>query len=152
MRELRAFSYLMHPPAADNPELYTTLMNYTLGFAERSGLACNFRGHRKGDKYPLALRKTALRIVREALANSYRHASATQVSVELRRIGSQLHVVVTDHGQGIASGQRPSKSGVGIQSMRMRLRKIGGRLRITQPPSGGTRLHAVLPVGRGTRA
>jgi hypothetical protein len=29
----------------------------------------------------------------------------------------------------------------------MRLKRRGGRLKITKPSAGGTRLHAVLPVG-----
>ncbi|TMJ70446.1 MAG: PAS domain S-box protein [Alphaproteobacteria bacterium] len=152
MKELRTFSYLMHPPVLHAQGLYLSLQHYIDGFADRSGLVTKLTANRKGDKFPVRLQRPVFRIVQEALANAYRHASASQVSVELRRIGGLLHVIVADNGRGIERNferrQHPSRPpGVGIRGIRMRLNRLGGRLRISQPRAGGTRIHAVLPVG-----
>ena len=152
MKELRTFSYLMHPPVLRTEGLYLSLQRYIAGFADRSGLVMKLKANRQGDKFPLRLQRPIFRIVQEALANAYRHASASEVSVELRRIGASLHVIITDNGRGIeGSGKRkqhPSlRPGVGIRGIKMRLQRLGGRLRISRPPAGGTRIHAVLPVG-----
>jgi PAS domain S-box-containing protein len=152
MKELRTFSYLMHPPVLHAQGLYLSLQHYIDGFADRSGLVTKLTANHKWDKFPVRLQRPVFRIVQEALANAYRHASASQVSVELRRIGGLLHVIVTDDGRGIERNferrQHPSRPpGVGIRGIRMRLNRLGGRLRISRPRAGGTRIHAVLPVG-----
>ena len=147
MNELRTFSYLMHPPTLRTQGLHHSLQQYIDGFADRSRIACTFRAD--NDKLPLRVQRAVFRIVQEALANVYRHASASKASVELRRVGAQLHVIVTDNGRGIDGGREPHKPhrpGVGIRGIRMRVNHLGGRLRISRPEAGGTRIHAVLPV------
>jgi PAS domain S-box-containing protein len=149
--ELRTFSYLMHPPALQQRSLHKTLTAYVYGFSDRSGLQCKLRIDRKGSNDLLPVQQTVFRVIQEALANAYRHASATQISIEIRHIGGLLHVVISDNGRGMSNafhdGLRPSRAGVGIRGIRMRVNGLGGRLRISTPPTGGTRLHAVLPTG-----
>jgi signal transduction histidine kinase len=128
-----------------------SLRQYVDGFSERSGLDCRLKMSRKGDRLPVRLQRSVFRIVQEALANAYRHASASQVSVAVRRIGARLHVIISDNGRGMDLGlgrmQPPrGRPGVGIRGIRMRLSQMSGRLRISRPVTGGTRLHAVLPV------
>jgi signal transduction histidine kinase len=147
MNELRTFSYLMHPPTLRTRGLHHSLQHYIDGFADRSRIACTFKTN--NDKLPLRVQRAVFRIVQEALANVYRHASASNASVELRRVGAQLHVIVTDNGRGIDDRREPHKShrpGVGIRGIRMRVNQLGGRVRISRPQTGGTRIHAVLPV------
>jgi PAS domain S-box-containing protein len=144
-RELRTFSYLVHPPIVNNPDFCQSLRRYVIGFAERTGLSCEFRVRRQTDRYPLRVRKVLFRIVQEGLANAYRHASATHVTVDLRRIGRRLHVIVADDGRGIGVPHALSH-GVGLLGIRIRLRQLGGRLKIGRAPCGGTRLHTTLPV------
>jgi PAS domain S-box-containing protein len=147
MNELRTFSYLMHPPTLRKQGLHHSLQHYIDGFADRSRIACTFKTN--NDKLPLRVQRAVFRIVQEALANVYRHASASKASVELRRVGAQLHVIVTDNGRGIddrRESHRPHPPGVRIRGIRMRVNQLGGRLRISRPQTGGTRIHAVLPV------
>ena len=149
MKELRTFSYLMHPPALRAHGMRQALQRYVDGLAQRSGLAIKLRVDRTSEKLPVALQRSIYRIVQEGLGNAYRHASATAVSVELRHISGRLHVIITDNGRGLdatATGP-PPRLGVGIRGIEMRLDRLGGRLKLSRPPSGGTRLHAVLPLG-----
>ena len=146
MRELRTFTYLLVPPMLASKGLRHSLHEYILGFASRSGLAVRFGSSGCVDKIPIRSQRVVFRIVQEALANVYRHAFASEVSVELRRKGLQLHLIVVDNGR---TGKRRKRfgGGVGIRGMRMRLDQVGGRLRISQLAKGGTRVHAVFPAG-----
>jgi signal transduction histidine kinase len=147
MNELRTFSYLMHPPVLRKQGVHHSLQQYIDGFADRSRIACTFRTN--NDKLPQRVQRAVFRIVQEALANVYRHASASKASIELRRVGAHLHVTVTDNGRGMDARREPHKPhrpGIGIRGIRMRLNQLGGWLRISRPQTGGTRIHAVLPV------
>jgi two-component system, NarL family, sensor kinase len=140
----------MHPPVLDKQGLQVTLQRYADGFSQRSGLVCKLTVAGKQTKYAAAARHAIFRIVQEGLANAHRHASATVVSIELRQRRDRLRVIITDNGRGMpaTSGHKPriSRPGVGIRGMRIRLRQLGGSLKISKPRVGGTRLEAIIPV------
>jgi PAS domain S-box-containing protein len=150
-KELRTFSYLMHPPALRRGELYATMQQYVDGLGHRSGLDIELTLDRKVDRLPFRLQQSLFRIVQAALANVYRHASASRVEVELRSSSGRLHVAITDNGCGMkrGSGQewRPLlRPGIGLRSIRARVQDMGGLLKITRVRPHGTRIHATVPI------
>lgn len=76
-------------------------------------------------------------ITREVLNNSVRHAHATQIVIDLRRIGSRVRLRICDNGSGFEVGQGQTK-GIGFAQMEVRVRKIGGRLNIQSTVGRGT--------------
>jgi signal transduction histidine kinase len=152
LKELRTFCYLMHPLGLDTNGLCSTLRRYIDGYANRSKLSVKLRSSPNVDTLPLHMQRSLFRIVQEALANVYRHACASHVSVDLRWIADRIHVIVADNGRG-AGGNREDPSfrpGVGIYGIRARARQFGGDLKI-RTGSHGTRIHAVAIVERGQR-
>jgi PAS domain S-box-containing protein len=155
LKELRTFSYLMHPPALHADGLRSTIRQYIEGYANRSGLAVKFRSSPKVDKLPFQMQRSLLRIVQEALANVHRHASASRVSVDMRQIAGRLHLTITDNGRGLEGmseqeGDAPFQPVVGILGIRARVRQFGGDLKIQTGPHG-TRIYAVVPVRHARR-
>jgi PAS domain S-box-containing protein len=149
LKELRTFSHLMHPLGLDADGLCSTIRRYLEGYAHRSGLGVRFRSTQTADNLPLHMQRSVFRIVQEALANVHRHASASHVSIDLRWIADQLHVIVTDNGRGVEGIQEglPFCPGNGIYGIRARARQFGGDLKIRSGPLG-TRVHVVTPVER----
>jgi PAS domain S-box-containing protein len=154
IKELRTFSYLMHPPALHAGGLRSTLSQYVAGYADRSGLIVKLKSSPKVDKLPSRTQQALLRIVQEALANVHRHASASHVSIELL-IAGQLHLIIADDGCGVGGASTPEggamfRPGVGIRGIRARVGQLGGDLSIRMD-ARGTRIHVVVPVGRAPR-
>jgi two-component system sensor histidine kinase UhpB len=87
---------------------------------------------------------TVYRIVQEALTNVARHARATRVRVAVDGGSQQVRVLVRDDGVGLA---QPIPPGMGLSSMRDRVRVLAGALELRSPSGGGTELSAVIPVG-----
>ena len=110
-KELRAFTYLLHPPELQREGLSATLGRYIEGFGTRTGLKITMKSCRSVDQLSLPLQLALLRIVQEALTNVYRHASATCVSVNFRCVGKRLRLVISDDGQGAeeTSGHQSGK-------------------------------------------
>jgi PAS domain S-box-containing protein len=152
LKELRTFSYLMHPLGLDADGLCSTIRRYIEGYANRSGLRVKLRSSQKVDKLPLDMQRALFRIVQEALANVHRHACASHVSVDLRWLAGRLHVMVTDDGRGAEGKQEEPafRPGVGIYGIRARARQFGGDLRIQTGPDG-TRIHVVTLIERAQR-
>jgi len=148
MKELRTFSYLMHPPTLRKRGLSAALTQYIDGLANRSGLRLRLRMNRCVDSLSFRIQRQVFRIVQEALANVYRHAPASRATVHLQCIGDHLHVVVGDDGGARGKTGRPRKvlqpHGVGIAAMTARARSLGGTLGVRRRASGMT-VHAVIP-------
>ena len=150
MKELRTFSYLLHPPAMGARTLRSTVEEYVAGLASRSGLNIELRLNSKVEMLPLPMKRLLFRIVQAALANVYRHALASQTSVEFRWIGTGLHLTITDNGRGLER-RAPLRPGVGLRGIGARLDDVGGNFRIIQIKPHGTMVHAVIPVGNDLR-
>ena len=148
LRELRVFTYLLHPPNLANDGLQATLRDFAEGFAGRTGLVARIRIPEEVDDLPPEFQRAILRVVQEALTNVHRHADASHVSVKARIRSGRLVVCIRDNGHGMVGPARPDGSirlGVGVAGMRARLEQFGGSLRI-RTGRGGTSVVAMVPV------
>ena len=89
--------------------------------------------------------KLVYRVVREALRNVVRHAHATQASVVADVVGHQAVVTVSDDGVGMDGIPTPSGH-VGLRLLTDTLDDVGGRIRLSSPPGGGTTVRATFPL------
>jgi signal transduction histidine kinase/ligand-binding sensor domain-containing protein len=88
-------------------------------------------------------------MVGELVTNAFRHSQADATHVELRYGRRALDITVIDDGSGTdLSTQAPEKSGHwGLQGIRERVRRVGGRFVIGEAPSGkGTRANLRIPA------
>jgi two-component system, NarL family, sensor kinase len=148
LRELRIFTYLLHPPNLAKDGLQATLRDFAEGFAGRTGLVARIRIPEEVDDLQPELQRAILRVVQEALTNVHRHADASHVSVIARIMSGRLVVRIRDNGNGIGGSARPAgpiRFGVGVAGMRARLEQFGGGMRI-RTCCEGTSVVAMVPV------
>jgi signal transduction histidine kinase len=155
-REIRTFSYLLHPPNLERVGLEAALNQFLEGFQRRTGLIVNFRvlglPRALGAYGELGL----FRLAQEALMNVHRHASAREVDIRLIHRPTETVIEVSDDGVGLSpaeiapllSGQTP---GVGVASMKARIEDLGGGLEIF-PQLKGLLIRATMPRRRASDA
>ena len=152
-REIRAFTYLLHPQNLLTDGLKITVEQFVNGFSARTSLKTSLKIAPEVDKLSYERQRAVLRVTQEALMNVFRHARATQVKVAMETMGTHFRLRVTDDGRGMPinqarSGPKAISFGVGIPAMRARLRQLGGTLEIhSSSATGGrgTTLCAELP-------
>jgi two-component system, NarL family, sensor kinase len=143
-REIRAVSFICHPPSLQHGGVAQALKSMTEGFARRTGLRIESTCDDVGD-VSASMEATLYRFSQEALANIYRHAKATTVRLRLIARRRCLHLIIGDDGTGLElSSDRPWSAGVGILGMKERVREMGGRLS-TYHAYSGTLLVASIP-------
>ncbi|MDR7275459.1 sensor histidine kinase [Catenuloplanes atrovinosus] len=86
---------------------------------------------------------TVARTVREALANTARHAGPTDVRVHVHRDGPHVVVTVADGGPAPGWHATPG-AGHGLAGLRERVTSLGGTL-LTSAVDGGFRVTARIP-------
>ena len=153
LREIRAFTYLLHPQNLLTDGLKITIEKFVSGFSARTSLKTTLEIAAEVDQLPYEGQRAALRVIQEALMNVFRHARATQVRVAMQATDTHFRLRVADDGRGMPvnqarSGPEAISFGVGIPAMRARLRQLGGTLEIhSSSASGrrGTALHAEIP-------
>ncbi|MGO1073493.1 sensor histidine kinase [Lysobacter sp. CA199] len=89
-----------------------------------------------------ALAETLLRVVQEALTNSARHAEADRVSVDIRRDGATLRILIEDDGRVRGA----LHEGNGLAGMRERVAAAGGIMALSHSPRGAMRIEASFPL------
>jgi len=151
VQEVRAVSYLLHPPLLDELGLLAALRWYTGGFSERSGIDVNLDAPRDCSRLSGEMELALFRIVQESLTNAQRHSESDTARVTLSEHSDRAEVRITDTGVGVPAEiverikQGKTIEGIGIRGMYERLRELGGRLEIESGPMGTT-VSAVLPL------
>jgi signal transduction histidine kinase len=143
-KELRTVSYLLHPPLLDEAGLPSALRWYVEGFAERSKIDVQLEVATDTGRFPSDMEMTMFRIVQECLTNIHRHSGSSRASICLSRSAEEVCLQIRDNGQGMASsnkgrsGQKPARTGVGIQGMCERVKQLGGHFEIQSNENGTT--------------
>lgn len=90
-----------------------------------------------------------VRVARECLVNSAKHAGPCSTSVRLEQQEKRLRLRVSDDGGQVSGGVGPAGSpggGHGIRSLRRMLGELDGTLSVEHSAGGGTCVTAELPV------
>jgi PAS domain S-box-containing protein len=88
------------------------------------------------------------RTVQESLNNVVKHSHARHAKVELTRETTVIQLRVSDDGIGFNPEQSRNRHGLGLVSMRERLRSVGGEFSIWSKPSLGSQVKGTVPATR----
>jgi signal transduction histidine kinase len=83
-----------------------------------------------------------LAVLREALSNAARHASASKVEVDVSAEARAITLTVTDNGAGMPEGGRRS----GLTNLRERAEQLGGTFTAAPGLTGGTAVTWAVPL------
>ena len=145
--DLTGISHNLHPLVVDLVGFEAAVRGLCQRFTERRSLAVQLHCDGVPAEVPHAVSLCSYRLVQEALHNVVKHSSASRASVELSAVDGWLTVCVSDAGSGFDPAHAIG-GGLGLISMRERVRSVGGHFTIETAPGSGTRLRALLPLPR----
>ena len=134
--ELRELARGIHPPVLDNG-LPDALASLAASSAIPARLAC-----RLSARPAPAIEAIAYFCAAELLANAVKHSAAGTIKIDLSERGGRLMLAVADDGRGEADPAR----GSGLAGLAQRAAVVDGRLDVTSPPGGPTRVTVELPL------
>lgn len=101
VRDIRTFSFLLHPPLLDKAGLDTALRSYVDGFSKRSGIGVDLDLPRDLGTLSRLTKTTLFRIVQESLTNVLRHSESLTARVSVSHRDRHVTLEVRDEGHGV---------------------------------------------------
>jgi PAS domain S-box-containing protein len=146
-KEIHRISHDLHPSKLVHLGLVAALKGLCDELQQRHPMQIDFTYQVPYD-LPPDISLCLYRTVQECLNNVIKHSGAESAHVQLVGTDGEIALTVSDSGIGFDVESRRSKNGLGLVSMRERLRLVGGRITIDSRPSHGTRIVAMVPIAQ----
>jgi signal transduction histidine kinase len=142
LEEARRMMASLRPEILETADLPGAMTRIAEAWAKRTGLPCTVSITGSPNPIHRDIEVALLRTAQEALANAWKHARPSRVSITLSYMGDLVVLDVQDDGVG---GAGAGGLGFGLRSMHERMEQIGGTLTVESAPGEGTTISASAP-------
>jgi PAS domain S-box-containing protein len=144
-KELRALSHRLHSS------------NLDLGLVAASSAYCRERSTQHGveigihsegvpEALPQEISLCLFRVLQEALQNAIKHSGSRRFQVALKSESNEIELTIADSGRGFDPDAASKGPGLGLTSMKDRLKLVNGKFHIDSRPGQGTTIQARVPI------
>ncbi len=147
--DVQLLSRELHSNKLEYLGLVGATKNFCKEFGERQKMEIDFQSHDIPAVIPTDLFLPLFRVLQEALRNATKHSGVKSFEVKLWGSAEEIQLTVSDRGVGFDSEAAMKGTGLGLTSMRERLRLAGGNLSINSGPKRGTTIHARVRLNSG---
>jgi len=142
--DIHKLSHELHSASLQHCGLEVALRDLCDKYSNNHRLEIELRTQGLELKMPPDVTLCLYRVAQEALANALKHSFTKKVLVRVSQDSEKVRLTVKDHGVGFDPGVY--SGGIGLTSMRERLRMGGGVLRVSSTPGLGAEIVAELPL------
>lgn len=146
LKEMRLLVYELRPPALEQDGLIGALRHRMSFVEKRSGVSSQLIT----DELlvlPPHVEEGLYRIAQEALNNTLKHASATEIRVRLDCSADQVRLDIEDNGVGFDYSRAVYLGGgMGLTNMRERAERLGGYVTVDSDSGTGTHICVYVPL------
>jgi PAS domain S-box-containing protein len=155
MRELRqqtkqisagvqSLSHDLHSSQLEHLGVVTGIKSWCREFGERQRVQIDFEHDVQGT-FPREIGLCLFRVLQEALHNAAKHSGVKHVKIALTENSGEIHLLIRDLGKGFDLEATKHGRGLGLTSMRERVRLVNGMIEIRSKPMDGTTIHVRVP-------
>ena len=148
IQDTRYLAFELSPPVLYELGLGAALEWLTDRFQQQTKLSVRYR--EQGSIKDINSENSIIlyRASREVLFNAFKHASATMIDLSLSYFPEFVQVSIKDNGIGILDSKinKLFTTGLGLFSIRERLRVKGGVIRVRSWPGKGTQITMTIPL------
>jgi signal transduction histidine kinase len=145
--DVHDLSRRLHPSILDDLGLVQAVQAECSTFTRKTGIDLSFTPLDLPCLIPRHLALCLYRIIQEGLQNIAKHASATAASINLHGISGGIRLLIQDKGIGFDLKKAKQNAGIGLSSMRERVRHVNGTIAVESNPGKGTEIQIFIPLG-----
>ena len=146
---LRDLSLRLHPDQLETLGLVTAVESICREISRQHHIVVEFQGGKVPSAINANVSLCLYRVVQEALHNIVKHGGAERAFVTLACADGAIELRVADEGRGFMPGAQGNR-GLGLVSMRERVKLLGGEIAIHSSPGAGVKLAVRLPLQPAT--
>jgi PAS domain S-box-containing protein len=143
---VQALSHELHPPRLLLQGVVAAMRGLCDEYSRQKNVEIVFRSENVPGSVAPDMSLCLFRVLQEALHNAVRHSRTRQFDVQLRGTGDAVHLTIRDEGVGFDVDAANQGQGLGLTSMKERLKLVGGELSIESQSTRGTTVLARAPV------
>jgi PAS domain S-box-containing protein len=148
-QEVRRFSQDLRPPLLDDLGLLSTIRWLTADMEHRTHIVIKLTVSGTERRLAPHVELAIFRIIQEALRNVEKHASATQIEVNVEYAAEKINISIIDNGKGFKLAGEvidlPREGRLGLMGMKERVDLLGGKIAIASEANQGTTVLIELP-------
>jgi PAS domain S-box-containing protein len=144
--DVHALSHELHSSRLQLLGVVAAIGGFCTEIADQLKVTIDFTHEGVPDNVPPDIALCLFRVLQEALRNAGRHSDVRSFTVNLRGTPDAIGLTVRDAGRGFDPQSASQRGGLGLTSMRERLKLVGGELVIESEPAKGTTIIAHVPV------
>jgi PAS domain S-box-containing protein len=149
--DVQALSHELHSAKLEYLGVVAGMRSWCKELADRHNLQLDFQAD-VSTTLPSEIALTLFRILQEGLHNAVKHSGVKRMVVELSEHTNEIHLIIRDSGKGFDLQTALQGEGLGLTSMRERVRLVNGSIAIDSRPMGGTTLLVSVPLVSERRA
>jgi PAS domain S-box-containing protein len=146
--DVQTLSHDLHPPKLELMGLEAAAAGFCEELSNRHGVTIGLDVENIPEALPREISLCLYRVLQEALQNVVKHSGAGHAHVSLNGQLSTISLTIKDSGAGFDPHEAMRGPGLGLTSMKERLKIVGGQLSIRSNRGCGTIIHAVAPLCR----
>jgi signal transduction histidine kinase len=143
--DVQALSHDLHASQLEYLGVVAGTKSWCREFGERQGMQIDCTQDVRSQVSP-EIGLCLFRILQEALHNAVKHSGVKRIQVHLQEESGEIHLNVRDLGKGFDIEAARQGRGLGLTSMRERVRLVNGTIEIDSKPMGGTTIHVRVPL------
>lgn len=144
--DLHKLSHNLHSSVLYSLGLVDGIQSLCTEFAEQHGIEVEFTAHDVPRDLARESSLCLFRIAQEGLRNVKKHSGASNAYIDLRGNEKEIVLSVLDWGRGFDDQDSSFKAGLGLRSMKERMRTVRGTIQIQSRRSSGTKITARMPL------
>lgn len=138
--ELRRVAYNMMPENLHHFGLKKALEEFCNGLNGSTGTHLQFSFFGTDHRFEQNSEVIAFRIAQELLNNAMKHASATDINIQLVQEETRVSLTVQDNGKGFDPEQVNEANSSGLRNIRSRVDSLGGNFSVYSEAGQGTEM------------
>jgi PAS domain S-box-containing protein len=144
--DVQALSHRLHSSKLEYLGLASAAAAFCREVSERQGVEIDFQCDTIPKHLNQEISLCLFRVLQEAVQNATKHSGSRRFQALLKCSSEEIILTVSDWGIGFDPGEVNKGHGLGITSMRERLKLVGGELSIESQNLLGTTVRACVPL------
>jgi signal transduction histidine kinase len=144
--DVRKIAHQLHPSILEDLGLNAALCQLCEEFSTRTGIVATCEQQTLPEAMPMEVASCLYSVAQEALHNVSKHSRASRVRLMLKGSPDGVRLGIHDNGAGFDLKAGKWEHGIGIVSMKERVRLVEGEFSIHSQPGKGTAVRVFVPL------